>query len=59
MAMRCISGNIEMTRRHFVAMLTAMYSRKLPNSNFDGDTPKAECFAHAEEDFLSARKPDL
>jgi hypothetical protein len=59
LAMRCLSGTFEKSRRQFVASLTALYSHKFPNSEFESDTTQAECIAHVGRDFVRARQPNL
>jgi hypothetical protein len=49
--MQCFSGNFEMSVLQFVVCLRVLYSHKFSNSNFEGNSPQAECFARVEKDF--------
>jgi hypothetical protein len=52
----CFSGHFEMSRRQFVASMTALCSHKFSNLKFEGDAAQAECAARVENGFLSGRQ---
>jgi hypothetical protein len=58
LAMRCFSGNFEMSGRQCVVSLTASNSHKHSNLKFKGDAPRAECVARVEKSVVSATQPD-
>jgi hypothetical protein len=43
-----------MSRRQFVALLTALYDHEFPNWKFEDDTALAECVARVENGFICA-----